>query len=193
MNAANLISRRMSEPRWLHTLTRLSEVLIFISAVIALVSILNPGPFTLTLFMVVAQGLIVLGVGLYVIVALTQFKRRHGVARVHFAAGETIFRQGDVGDYLYMIVNGEVAVIREEEDGGETVLNRLGAGQYFGEMALVSNAPRNATIRTISPVDAVTMERMDFTTLYMYLPDLKQSVEQVIADKIKSGMPPAAP
>lgn len=191
MKASNLITQQMSNPRWLEFLTRVAEVFIFASAIIALLSVLQPGPITLTFFMVVAQALIVIGVALYVIVAVTQYKRRHGVTRVHFAAGETIFREGDLGDYLYTIIEGEVEAICEEEDQTETVLNRLGPGEYFGEMALVSNAPRNATIRTITPVDAVTMERVDFTTLRNHLPGLKQSVEQVIAEKI-SKEPPAA-
>lgn len=191
MKTANLISQRMSEPRWLDILIRVAEVFILISAVIAFLSVVKPGPIILTFFMVVAQGLIVMGVALYVIVAITQYKRRHGVSRVHFAAGETIFREGDPGDFLYIIIEGEVEAIHEEPDQTETVLNRLGPGEYFGEMALVSNAPRNATIRTLTPVDAVTMERVDFTTLRHHLPGLQKSVEQVIADKM-SKEPPTA-
>lgn len=191
MNVTNQLSQRLLEPRLLRTLIRVAEVLILIAAVIALISVLNPGPISLSLFMLVAQGLIVTGVGLYVIAAVAQFKRRHGMSRIHFAAGETVFQEGDVGDYLYLIIEGEVEVFREGPDQTEIVLNRLGAGEYFGEMALVSNAPRNATIRTLTPVDAVTMERMDFTTLNMYLPELKQNVEQVIADKMRREPPTA--
>jgi hypothetical protein len=189
MKAANRISQRMYEPRWLEILTRVSEVLIFVAAIIALLSVVKPGPITLTVFMVVAQALIALGVALYVIVAIAQYKRRHGVSRIHFAAGETIFREGDPGDYFYIIIEGEVEAIREAPDHTETVLNRLGPGEYFGEMALVSNVPRNATIRTITPVDAVTMERVDFTTLSNHLPGLRQSVEQVIAEKMSREPP----
>jgi hypothetical protein len=189
MKAASRISQRMYEPRWLEILTRVSEVLIFVAAIIALLSVVKPGPITLTVFMVVAQALIALGVALYVIVAIAQYKRRHGVSRIHFAAGETIFREGDPGDYFYIIIEGEVEAIREAPDHTETVLNRLGPGEYFGEMALVSNVPRNATIRTITPVDAVTMERVDFTTLRNHLPGLRQSVEQVIAEKMSREPP----
>ena len=74
--------------------------------------------------------------------------------------------------------------MREDPELGETMVNKLGPGEYFGEMALVSDAPRNATVRTLTPVDVVTMERMDFTTLYTYLPDLRRSVEEVITTKL---------
>ena len=179
----------MSEPRGLAILMRMAEVLIFVAALIALLSVLKPGPMTLTCFMTVAQTLIIVGVALYVIVSITQYKRRHGVSRVHFAAGETIFHEGDPGDYLYIIVAGEVEVIRERPGQSETMLNRLGPGEYFGEMALVSNEPRNATIRTITPVDAVTMERTAFTTLCMYLPGMKEDVLQVMAEKMSKETP----
>ncbi len=130
---------------------------------------------------------------MYVVVAVIEFKRRHGVSRVHFAAGETIFRQGDPADYIYTIISGEVEVVREDHDQGETVLNRLGPGQYFGEMAVVNNTPRNATIRALTPVEAVSMQRMDFTTLYMHVPDLQQSLEQVISNKLDAEAEVSAP
>ncbi|MDH3605301.1 MAG: cyclic nucleotide-binding domain-containing protein [Candidatus Tectomicrobia bacterium] len=178
------IARRMREPYVLPRIMRVAEVCIILAAGIASASVLNPGPISLTLFFVFGQGLIVLGVVLYLIVTLINFKRRHGVSRLHFAAGETVFHQGDPGDFIYTIINGEVAVMREDPEQGETMLNKLGPGEYFGEMALVSDAPRNATVRTLTPVDVVTMERMDFTTLYTYLPDLRRSVEDVITTKL---------
>jgi hypothetical protein len=184
MNMTSTITRRMREPYMLPRIMRVAEVCIIFAAGIASVSVLSPGPISLTLFFIFGQGLIVLGVVLYLIVTLINFKRRHGVAQLHYAAGETVFRQGDPGDFIYTIVNGEVAVMREDPERGETMLNKLGPGEYFGEMALVSDAPRNATVRTLTPVDVVTMERMDFTTLYTYLPALRRSVEDVITAKL---------
>jgi CRP-like cAMP-binding protein len=159
---------------------RVAEGLMLAAAVIALWSVLRPGPISLTLFMVMAQSFIVIGVVLYVSATLIRFKRRHGVSRVHFAAGETIFQQGDAGDFLYIITRGEVAVIREEPDQGPKMIAKLGPGEYVGEMALVNNAPRSATVRTLTSVDAVSIERLDFTALYTYLPDLQRNVDEVI-------------
>ena len=51
------------------------------------------------------------------------------------------------GDLVYTIVRGEVEVIREEADGAERLLSKMGPGEYFGEMALISDAPRTATVR----------------------------------------------
>ena len=66
------------------------------------------------------------------------------------------------------------------------MLARLGPGEYFGEMALVSDAPRTATVRTVTPVEAVAMARVDFTTLYAYLPDLRRSLDKILEQR-RSG------
>jgi hypothetical protein len=100
----------MREPYMLPRIMRVAEVCIIFAAGIASVSVLSPGPISLTLFFIFGQGLIVLGVVLYLIVTLINFKRRHGVAQLHYAAGETVFRQGDPGDFIYTIVNGEGTV-----------------------------------------------------------------------------------
>lgn len=187
MTSETRIAKRMREPWLLPKLMRVAEVLILAAAIIALWSVLQPGPISLTLFMVVAQGLIVGGVVLYVVVTLIRFKRRHGVSRVHFAAGETIFQQGEAGDFLYIITSGEVAVIQEEPEQGPKMIAKLGPGEYFGEMALLNDTPRIATVRTLTSVDAVMIERLDFTTLYTYLPDLQSNVDEVILKRQTSS------
>ena len=64
---------------------------------------------------------------------------------------------------------------------------RLGPGEYFGEMALVNDDPRIATVRTLTSVDAVMIERLDFTTLYTYLPDLQRNVDEIILTRQTSS------
>lgn len=183
MSIAAQIAMRLREPWRLPIIMRVAEILILLAAILALLSVLDPGPINLTLFLVAGQGLIVIGVILYLIVTFINFKRRHGVSHLHFAPGEVVFRQGDPGNFIYTIINGEVEVIREDPELGETTIARLGSGEYFGEMALISDAPRMATVRTLTPVDAVSMGRSDFSTLYMYLPALNQSVDNVMKQR----------
>ena len=63
-----------------------------------------------------------------------------GIVRQHFDAGEAVFHQGDLGDNVYVIEKGQVAVLRGEEHVAD-----LGAGDYFGEMAVLGNVSRNAS------------------------------------------------
>jgi len=63
-----------------------------------------------------------------------------------FAAGEPVVREGDVGDSMFVVVDGEVDVRAADGARGTVTLARLGAGQVFGEMSLLTGAPRSATV-----------------------------------------------
>lgn len=63
------------------------------------------------------------------------------------AAGERIFDEGDLGDSLYVIVDGEVEIVRKDSAGAEKVIAALAAPQFFGEMSLIDKEDRSATVR----------------------------------------------
>jgi putative ABC transport system ATP-binding protein len=79
------------------------------------------------------------------------------MSRRQFMPGEVIIRQGDVGEDLFLIAEGEVQI----ERGGREV-TRLGAGEFFGELAVMSANPRNATVVATKPVDAYVLGVPDF-------------------------------
>jgi NADH dehydrogenase len=91
--------------------------------------------------------------------------RTQTIGQAHYDANEEIFRQGDPGDHFYLIARGAVEIVREHSSGQQVVLARLGPGEYFGETALLSKRPRNATARCAAPTDVVTLGRDDFATL----------------------------
>ncbi len=181
MNKPDLI--RLPGPRLRGRVLLLSKLLILLAAVLTLVSVNLCTALTLSLFLIVGQAAVIAGAGLALFVAATDFLRTRGTSEVHFNAGETVFRQGDVGDLVYVIVSGEVEAIREDPDGEDKVLATMGEGEYFGEMALLSDAPRTATVRARTDLDAIAMARADFTTLYAYLPNLRVNVESVMTER----------
>ena len=75
----------------------------------------------------------------------------------HYAAGETIIRKGDLGSEFFLISDGEVEVIRADHE-----VARLGAGDFFGEVALISGEPRNATVVAQNAVDIYVLGKTDF-------------------------------
>ena len=77
----------------------------------------------------------------------------------HFAAGETIIREGEPGEEFFLISDGEVEVIRADHE-----VARLGPGDFFGEVALISGEPRNATVVAEGGVDAYALGKTDFQT-----------------------------
>ena len=96
----------------------------------------------------------------------------------HFEPGETIFEQGDVGDRLYVIQRGSVEILRD----GERVAT-LANGEYFGEMALLSNAPRNATVRAAEPTDVLAVAKGDFAKLLVGFPELGSDLAGLAAKR----------
>ncbi len=119
--------------------------------------------------------------------ALIQLRlgKSRGVAQEHFEPGQNIFEQGDLGDRVYIIVTGKAQVVRQE-NGHEQTLAELGPGQYFGEMALLNRAPRNATVRCIEPMNVLSIQKGDFTSLVTHLDELRASF-QATADKRAGG------
>lgn len=67
-----------------------------------------------------------------------------------FEAGAVVFEQGEVGDSLYILVEGAVDVVRKRDDGSEVVLTTLQAPDFFGEMSLIDKEYRSATIRAVA-------------------------------------------
>lgn len=78
------------------------------------------------------------------------------------AAGQVIIRQGDVGDKFYLIRQGRVDVIVGEGTRPGRTVATLTAGDFFGEAALLTGAPRNATVKTTEPCTLYLLEKNDF-------------------------------
>ena len=97
-----------------------------------------------------------------------------GIASLHFEKGEIIFHEGDIGDYLYIITEGEVEVLKHSP-GGQQKVATLSKGEYFGEMALVHQKTRSATIRCTKPTDVLALKKSDFGLLVSNFSELHDS------------------
>jgi CRP-like cAMP-binding protein len=80
-------------------------------------------------------------------------------------AGEAVVRQGDAGDYYYVVKDGRFAVARKDADGKVQVLSELKRGSVFGEEALILDAPRNASIVALSDGLVMRLARSEFEEL----------------------------
>ena len=86
--------------------------------------------------------------------------------RAHFARGETIIRQGDAADCFYLIESGEVEIIKEEPGNAPERLRVCVAGDTFGEVGILKNAPRTATVRSLTAVDVLKFSRQNFLSMF---------------------------
>jgi CRP-like cAMP-binding protein/thioredoxin reductase/Fe-S-cluster-containing hydrogenase component 2 len=94
-----------------------------------------------------------------------------------FKSGQVLFNEGDAGDGLYLIQRGSVTVSREV-GGQEIVIAYVPAGHYVGEMALIDDAPRNATIRAAVATETIWLDGATFRAMLDGDPALRQRVEQ---------------
>jgi putative ABC transport system ATP-binding protein len=74
---------------------------------------------------------------------------------VHLTAGEVLFEQSTMGNLIYAVSGGEFEIVRELADGGEELVKVAGPGDYFGEIGVLFNLPRSATVRARTDATAV--------------------------------------
>lgn len=90
--------------------------------------------------------------------------------------GTAVVSQGEVGDRLYIVKDGEAEVVARGEDGQEKELAMLSKNDYFGEIALLRDVPRTATVRAKGSLELYALEREDFRTLLERSEKFKRSM-----------------
>jgi len=101
--------------------------------------------------------------------------------RMRIAQGEEVIRQGDHGDRFYVIESGEVEVF---EDG--VLARREGPGDFFGEIALIRDLPRTATVKAVTDLDLVTLEREPFIAAVTGHAPSAEAADAVIGHRLGS-------
>jgi CRP-like cAMP-binding protein len=84
---------------------------------------------------------------------------------VHYTAGEVVIRQGEAGDFYYMINQGQAEIVHAEPGLSPRVLARIGRGEGFGEEALLTGLPRNATVTMMTDGVLMCLAKQDFDAL----------------------------
>jgi NADH dehydrogenase len=98
------------------------------------------------------------------------------VHREHFEPGEEVFRQGDVGDRIYFVIEGQADVLIDGR-----LAKSIGPGSVFGEIALMNDSPRTATIRARSAMSLASVQRDAFHTLVAHFPGVRAAMDEVLA------------
>jgi CRP/FNR family transcriptional regulator, cyclic AMP receptor protein len=98
-----------------------------------------------------------------------------------FKAGETIFREGDKADCLYVVKDGQVDITL-----GNRLLKPLGAGEIFGEMALIDGSPRSANALARTDTTLIPVNEKQFVFLVGQLPYFALGVMRVLAERLRT-------
>ncbi len=102
-----------------------------------------------------------------------------------YPKNSVVVEEGLTGDYMYVIRSGRVKVTKASDDGREKIMDFLESGAFFGEMALLDNAPRSASVRTLEPSILAALSRRDFIGLLRKSPDLALSLIQELTRRLR--------
>jgi CRP-like cAMP-binding protein len=105
--------------------------------------------------------------------------------RTNLEQDEVLFRKGDPGDALYIIESGSVKIYTEDTDGEELVLNELGAGEAFGEMSIIDNAPRVAGVAALEPTSLLKLKRDEFLVALNEYPQISLDMIRVLTNRLR--------
>jgi HEAT repeat protein len=116
----------------------------------------------------------------------TDLKHIGEVASEHaYPDGEVIAEQGEAGDEMHIVVSGEIRVVASH-DGGEAVeIAQRVAGEYVGEMAVISQEPRVATLICAGPVRTLSLDRRSFERILRERPAASLAVMRVLCDRLR--------
>jgi hypothetical protein len=138
-----------------------------------------------TLFLFATIGPLLVGAGAIIVAAALfyTFRKRHSLFDFEtFEPGSIIFREGEDGQCAYFIRSGEVEVL-QGEGADQKVLAKLGSGQYFGEMALIHNAPRNATVRSATQSTVAVLGKENFAIMLDLMPSAQGDIMKTVSER----------
>jgi hypothetical protein len=167
---------------WIRRLTITSLALTLVALLLGLQFVYRTTGGTLFLFSAIAPLFVISAILIFLWTVIVEFRQAHKLFSIESLPADTIiFRQGDPGDCAYFIRKGEVAVV--DEDTGSPV-RTLAAGEYFGEIALVTNQPRTATVRAVSTVEVAVLGKENFLNMMRLLPTTEEEILQTVQTRV---------
>ena len=124
--------------------------------------------------------------GIELFAALDEAERRKLAERLlpaPFARGDMVTRQGSTAHWLYIIVSGEAEVVWEAPEGERRLLTRLQPGSIFGEMGLMTGAPRAASVVAASELECYRLDKADFEEVIRERPAIAEGMAQILAQR----------
>jgi len=111
------------------------------------------------------------------------------IVLMYYPSNYTIFNKGDAGDALYIVKSGGVSVFQSLNNDltRDPEIAKIGAGGFFGEMALVSAEPRNASVKTIQESEVFILSKEDFDTLLQSNTALAAQISATVVSRINEN------
>lgn len=100
----------------------------------------------------------------------------------HFQPGQVIVSQGAPGQAFYLVMDGKVEYARDGH-----VLGTFGPGEFFGEMSLLDEAPRSATVHAVEPTRCLMLSSWDFKALLLKRPEIAVKLLEVLSRRLRAA------
>jgi CRP/FNR family cyclic AMP-dependent transcriptional regulator len=110
-----------------------------------------------------------------------------GSVRRSFPKGRTIVSEGETSQSLYLLLSGRAKVQRSDSEGKEVILAILGPGEFFGEMSLIDDAPRSASVITIEPSDFISVNKESFKAVLNSSTDMCLAIMRGIVKRLREA------
>lgn len=104
---------------------------------------------------------------------------------VSYSEGETLMKQGDVGSTMYLVMSGSVSVETDKGAGGSIHLAELGRGACVGEVGVLTGSPRTATVKALSDVKVVALEKHRIARVLDDHPKVRRLLEGIIEGRAR--------
>jgi HEAT repeat protein len=127
-------------------------------------------------------------VDLFANLGLEQLDAVHEATReAEYLPGEIVFREGERGEKLYLLLEGRVGVVKSHGTTNELQLATVSAVDYFGEMAILDNEPRSATVVALSHARLLTLDGASLKELILHMPEISFEIFRVLTARIRSA------
>jgi CRP/FNR family cyclic AMP-dependent transcriptional regulator len=110
---------------------------------------------------------------------------RTGVTEVELARGERLFDEGDVGDRLYVVLDGKIKLTRTAADGRENLISLVGPGEMFGELSLFDPRPRTMSASAVTDVRLAALAHEDLRSWLSGHPDVALHLLAALARRLR--------
>ena len=102
-----------------------------------------------------------------------------------YPKGSMVIREGEEAVSLYVISSGSVKVFMDNDEGKEIILNTQGPGEHFGELALIDDQPRSASVMTLEPSKFLIITKQQFRESLAHNPDLAISIIRQLSERVR--------
>jgi len=110
-----------------------------------------------------------------------------GSARRSYPKGRTIVSEGEPSQSMYILLAGRAKVQRSDSEGKEVILAVLGSGEFFGEMSLIDDSPRSASVITLEPCEFMAVSKDAFKAMLTQSPDVAMNVMRGLVRRLREA------